>query len=541
MVKKLKQYISQFYAMTSIYRKSYLLSVLMLLSIGLLGALTWQAVSSSMAHREAARGVARDYATLAVDEFQNTLKSAVGYWVIHQLGSALQDPTKTLKQNIQRVFSADRNALNQREIIARESVDSIYLLDSETRSTSIQYGEAIKESDSHLNLLLKTLDINSISPYKVIHQEYKTFILIPLSNNNIVFMRLDNKKLSAWFKRIYDNADLIPESLQKDTAIDDILYIEITSPYNQSLFNSHTQYDESIIIGKKFSDNYEGLFSGYEIHASISPQFIPKLVIGGLPGSQLPLLYTLMTLTLVVITTTFWIIIKEHKLNRLRSEFIANASHELRTPITQIRMYAETILLGRVKSIETQHSYLRVINRESIRLSQLLDCILSFSKQSSSAVDEATEYCDVNEHLMSTIDEYRKVLLNEDSKLVFSSKEKVFANINTNGLRQIIINIIDNANKYGPAGQTITISSSQKNNYINISISDQGPGIPPCYHNKIWKPFYRLPINKKKAINGNGIGLSIVNDLIRKMNGKVSIENNLDCGVCFTISLPLPA
>jgi signal transduction histidine kinase len=228
---------------------------------------------------------------------------------------------------------------------------------------------------------------------------------------------------------------------------------------------------------------------------------------------------------------------RERALSRLRSDFVSRVSHELRTPLTQIRMFAETLLLDRVRSEEERRRSLEIIDRESRRLASLVENVLRFSRGERGEDRVEVRPRDVVPLVRRLLFDFQP-LTSGRARLVASLPERAEALADEDALQQILLNLLDNAVKYGPDGQEIRLAVEAEGNRVRFSVEDQGPGIPPGERERIWERFHRLPRDRESAVAGTGIGLAIVRELARLQGGSTRVEEGGRGGARFVVELP---
>jgi signal transduction histidine kinase len=227
-------------------------------------------------------------------------------------------------------------------------------------------------------------------------------------------------------------------------------------------------------------------------------------------------------------------LLRERALVRLRTEFVASVSHELRTPLTQIRMFAETLLMGRVRSDEERTHALAVIDRESRRLAQLVDNILQFSRGERGHLRLTRERRDVAALLRESVDAFAPLAKARGMKIAVDAPATLVAEIDADAMRQIVLNLLDNAAKYGPDGQTIVVTLEAG---LRLTVEDEGPGIPERDRERVWQRYVRLEREEERAIAGAGIGLAVVRDLVRLHGGTARVEQG-SRGARFVVEVP---
>jgi signal transduction histidine kinase len=259
------------------------------------------------------------------------------------------------------------------------------------------------------------------------------------------------------------------------------------------------------------------------------------LVIGGLPGSRLPWLYALVALSAALAGVAVFQVRRQAQLVRLRSDFVSGVSHQLRTPLAQIRMFAETLALGRVRSAAESRRSLAIIVREAQHLSDLVDNVLCFSRSERGVVSVSRRPVQVQQLLGEVVDALQPLADARGVIIRCALVDAFTCLVDAAALRQMLLNLVDNALKYGPTGQTITISAVRVSGLLRFTVEDEGPGIPDEISALIWEPFWRAP---GSAEGGSGIGLAVVRDLTAAHQGRAFVDTSVSRGARFVIELP---
>jgi two-component system phosphate regulon sensor histidine kinase PhoR len=228
---------------------------------------------------------------------------------------------------------------------------------------------------------------------------------------------------------------------------------------------------------------------------------------------------------------------REKRLARLRSDFISNVTHELKTPLTSIRMYAESLMMGRLKSDSEQKEYLSVVVNEADRLKRMINNILEFSRMEKGK----PEYHLVNSNLATILNTARQEMNHwfekEQFEVVTELDETIYAELDPEKMKQAIGNLLSNAIKYSTDIKKVFIRLFRKPDHICIEVEDRGIGIPEDKLARIFEQFYR--IEQKEGISGTGLGLTVVKEIIEAHNGTISVTSEIGKGSRFTIRLPL--
>jgi two-component system, OmpR family, phosphate regulon sensor histidine kinase PhoR len=230
------------------------------------------------------------------------------------------------------------------------------------------------------------------------------------------------------------------------------------------------------------------------------------------------------------------------KLDRLRRDFVANVSHELKTPLTVIQSSAEALLDGAIDDHEVRIPFLRQITDQSARLHALILDLISLARIESG--EEAFEISPTSlvDAIRDSVARHRPTANQRSIQFMLEGERSVDLELQVDpeALEQILDNLIGNAVKYSSPGKMITIGWEAKNAQMaRFSVRDEGPGIPAADLPLVFQRFYRVDKARSRALGGTGLGLSIVKHLVQEMKGKVMAESELGVGTTMTVCLPI--
>jgi two-component system, OmpR family, phosphate regulon sensor histidine kinase PhoR len=246
------------------------------------------------------------------------------------------------------------------------------------------------------------------------------------------------------------------------------------------------------------------------------------------------------TLGIIVLGVGFaaYAVDKEKVANEVKSEFISNVSHELKTPLSLIRMFGELLALGKLKSPDKAKEYAEIITRESERLSRLIDNVLDFSRMERGRAAYDFQPGRLSEVVERSLDVYRHRVEREGCKLVTKIDEGLPETlIDENAMTLLLLNLLENAVKYGKG--EIAVYLTRVGNDLRLVVGDQGPGIPRDEQKKIFDRFYRTREARRTNVRGSGIGLSLVKHIAEAHHGRVTVESEPGKGAAFIIDLPM--
>jgi len=224
---------------------------------------------------------------------------------------------------------------------------------------------------------------------------------------------------------------------------------------------------------------------------------------------------------------------------RAMSDFVSNVSHELKTPLSMIRMFGETLELGNVGR-ERQEEYFRAITKESERLTHMIDNVLDFSKIDAGGREYVLERMDVGEVIRDTVEVYRYHLETRGFDLVVDVSEDLpLCRIDSEAMSRAVLNLLSNAMKYSPDGGRIEVRAWSKRGQAYIEVKDHGIGIAREEQARIFDKFYRTKRTRRGETGGSGLGLALVKHTVDAHRGRVSVTSALGKGSAFRIELPV--
>ncbi|MCC3864529.1 cell wall metabolism sensor histidine kinase WalK [Terrisporobacter petrolearius] len=226
------------------------------------------------------------------------------------------------------------------------------------------------------------------------------------------------------------------------------------------------------------------------------------------------------------------------KLENMRRDFVANVSHELKTPLTSINGFVETLIMNEDLPVNKRNRFLTIIQKESDRLKRLIEDILLLSsiESKNNLVMENIILYDVFKEVYEMIN-YIANSKKIDLQYNFEDKE-VVAQAYGDYLKQLLLNLIDNAIKYTPEGGRVTVNQFTKNDEIVIEVIDNGVGIPKEDQSKIFQRFYRVDKARSRSVGGTGLGLAITKHIVHSLKGSIGLESELGEGSKFIVKLP---
>jgi signal transduction histidine kinase len=362
------------------------------------------------------------------------------------------------------------------------------------------------------------------------------YTLMPTSwGDTLVYgARYSRRALAGILEGVLDGQGLLPATFSAGRRNRDILAVRVRDHSGNVLFESAAAAASPLHASVTLPER-AGLVS---VDAVIRPELAGSLVIGGLPRSRLPFLFGLLGLAAALSIVAVMQLRREGELARLQSGFVSSVSHELRTPLAQIRLYLETLQLGRASTDEQRKWSLQHIERETTRLTHLVENVLRFSTRGT-ADPTQREPTDVVAEVRSIAEEFRPLAESRRATIRVESSPVPALALRADALRHIVLNLLDNAAKYGPAGQTIVVGVHEENGSAVLTVDDEGPGVADSERERIWRPFARGAAATHTG--GSGIGLTIVREVAESHGGHAHVERAPGGGARFVVSLPLVA
>ena len=233
---------------------------------------------------------------------------------------------------------------------------------------------------------------------------------------------------------------------------------------------------------------------------------------------------------------------KEMAVAKLKSDFVSNVSHELRTPLALIRLYAETLELGRITTKEKKQQYYRIIRKESERLTALINNILDFSRIEAGRKEYEFRETDIANLVRNTIDSYRYQIEQQGFALEETIDDGVPpVKVDREAIARALVNLVNNALKYSRDEKYLGVKLYRENGAVKLEVADKGIGIARRDQGKIFEKFYRAGDPLVHNTKGSGLGLSLVRHITEAHGGDISVESAPGAGSKFTLSLPLMA
>ncbi len=526
-------------------RRSALIVGLLLSTLILSGVLAFQAVTAAQYHRVTAETQLHDYARAASEETAARIAQDFEYYGFYPVfrileGLGVWRPLAPLPDSAMLYAGAgdyERRALGV--------VQRLFRFDLATGRLEV----APSTEDANLHWLSDTLPQHVGNGYG---EDWRSAVLIDPGPPQRLFVytlrrtdsglpitaygfELNRDSTRALLDASVKREPVLPPSLLRGVPADSAIVVSLVDGSGQTLYQSHP---DSVADGFVAVAGTDSRLGGLAARVALRGAVADRLIIGGLPSTRLPFTVGLLALTAAFIVIALLQLRREQELSRLRTEFVSNVSHELRTPLAQIRMFAETLLLGRVRSDEEQHRSLLIIDKEARRLTHLVENVLQFSRAERQVVSITPVPTDLAPLVREVLDLYAHTVNTDQVQFQAAIDATVKVNVDRGAVQQMLLNLLDNAVKYGPPRQTITVGLHAHDGRARLWVDDEGPGIPAADRARVWERFARLERERQSATAGTGIGLSVVHDLAVLHGARVWVAEAPGGGARFGIEFP---
>src|SRR5438477_4164375 len=465
-------------------RRGAVVAVLLVLAFAVAAALAVQAYGTARYHRAQADRVLRDYAALAAARVAQRSASEIYYAVVPPL-KALQHaheiaPQKPLPVPRDLHFDTMEHEFSLAPYIRftfRMDLKTGRLTTSGEKLPTVVRRWLIDTLPAHTRAVYDTSwHMGTVLGQPGDDRRYVAYTVLR-DSDGILRTALGFEAKPTALKPLVVQATekfaLLPRPLTGGVQYESMGSIIITDKYGVEIYRSAVQYTSPFTARDTIGTDMGNLFAQATLRGAVAD----KLIIGGLPKSRLPLILGMLGLTAALIGTALFQLRRESQLTRLRTDFISGVSHELRTPLAQIRMFSETLTLGRVRSEEERRRSLAIIDQEARRLTHLVENLLHFSRSERQTTHITPEPTALAPLVQEVLDGFAPLAAARGATLAATVPEDLVVPADPGAVRQMLLNLLDNAVKYGPAGQVVRVSATRHNGSAKLWVDDGGPGI----------------------------------------------------------------
>lgn len=351
---------------------------------------------------------------------------------------------------------------------------------------------------------------------------------------------LDSLEIATTFERVPQDAPLLPEAVTKGRPNTGLFALEVRDARGNIFYRSREWPADEREWPFIAIDSLGPRTAGLVTRLTLVPGTAPSLLAGGLPRAPLPLLLLTGMLGIVAAGVAAAQLRRQGELARLRSDFVAGISHELRTPLAQLRLFLDTLRLKRYDTPQEQEWLVSHLTRETTRLEHLVENVLAASRLDRGMHPSVTLVpLDLGAEVRDAAMAFAPLAASRRAVLDTEVTDGVAVLADQATLRQLVLNLLDNAVKFGPAGQHVRLSVTRSNGTARLTVTDQGPGVPEAEWERIWEAYYRGSGEATRAVGGSGIGLALVREIAGSFRGTATVAAAPGGGAAFTVTMPV--
>jgi signal transduction histidine kinase len=525
--------------------------LLLLFSLSVMLGTAWKAHQLSRQQRQTAEQLLRDYAAFAAWSYQAQLANAlqeVAWQVVNPVmhrnlhySVRIPDAGDLVRYRSQSLRDCRCDSIPRPEtyfgfVLGADTLGMAGTALSSAASTSV-----VRSLTSHLreggDRPVGRMEV--LGPFPAV-PSLVAYGLMPTARMDTVVYGFvyDPASLAPTFADLLATGDLLPKAVSRGRPNQEMLALEVLDQSGELLYRDPNWPSGAWAAEEHLPDRAGGLV----VRTTVRPETAGALVAGGFSRVQLPVLLGVVGLALLMAIVALVQLRRENQLARIRSEFVASVSHELRTPLAQIRLFLDTLRLGRYSTDDQRDWLLGHLVRETTRLEHLVDNVLQFSRRDHSAAGPlALERVELGAAIRETVESFAPLAHSRRVAVDMQLAEGLTVTLDPARFRQLLLNLLDNAVKFGPPGQHIEVVLEQVGDRARLRVTDQGPGVPEAEREAIWEPYFRGTSAERVAVGGSGIGLAIVRDAAASFGGRVWVEAPTGGGAVFLVELPLAA
>ena len=334
-------------------------------------------------------------------------------------------------------------------------------------------------------------------------------------------------------RKIVDSARLLPASLPAGRPADSVLSVELGSADGRSLLTRGRPRGGAF----RGTDRFDAMFGRATVTVDLDPGLESALYFGDGPKAHISLFLLALTIAGALAGLSVLLLRREQELTRRRADFTSSVSHELRTPLAQILLCGETLQGGRARAAEDQRWATNVIVREARRLITMVENVLHVARAERQALTLAPEWLELGPVIGEILRDFAPLAEPREVRWRIALEAQVVALVDRFALRQMLLNLLDNAVKYGPVGQEVSIVLRLEDGTAAVEVADEGPGIPAAERASVWEPYWRGQGAVARSETGAGLGLAVVRELVVGHGGTVRVADS-ERGARIVVTLP---
>jgi len=351
------------------------------------------------------------------------------------------------------------------------------------------------------------------------------------------FAAAANAYTRAIAEPLYRDRPLLPVALVGRAPGDSLYSIIISDSAGRVYYRSPVQYASRYRGRVPIDPSLDPL----TVELALRRETSDRLVMGGVPASRLPMITALFALASLLLVTVIYQLRREYRWVRTREDFVSGISHELRTPLAQIVLFSDLLRLGKISASDERLRAAEIVSEEARRLTMLVENLLRFSRGGAVQPEFHRQPVALGLMVRDTAQTFAPLVTAAGMSLEISVDDDLWTDADPQAVRQILLNLLDNAVKYGREGGIIGITAALRGETARIEVENEGAGVPLADRDRIWERFVRLPPHVNSSIAGSGIGLSVVRRLTDLHEGRAWVEDRDPSdppGARFVVTLP---
>jgi signal transduction histidine kinase len=383
-------------------------------------------------------------------------------------------------------------------------------------------------------------DLNHEAPselqsFNISRNEYDSTLQIGFFKLPSAFQKSKLFALGYPFNKDYILSTLFPEILTSVELGKDV-FVGILGDKDSLLYIQHNNPVSNYLV----ADNFSKLFVNWKVALFDNEGKSIEQLVGKEKQLYLMLFAGIIIVMLIGIVVMIRAVIHESEISRMKSEFVSNVSHELKTPLALIRLFGETLESGIVSDEKKRQEFYGIIRKESERLTHLINNVLDFSRMDTGVKEYNFKEADLVEVVRSTLEAYKFHIRDDGFKIESElPDESITLKIDKDAISQVLLNLLNNAVKYSEERKYIQVRVCKNSISALISVTDHGVGIPKEELKKIFDKFYRVSTAKTRETRGTGLGLTLAKHIVEAHGGTIEVESEVGKGSRFMVSIPL--
>jgi signal transduction histidine kinase len=486
--------------------------------------LAFQAISAARSRQALTDAMLRQYAELAATEFARAARRSIDMSVSRRLTAYVHHPAKDNNQ-------CDCSPLTKVDAWFEVAPDGSIVVRSgdipaATSGEIAKYVNADRSAEGSHRIRFLASDPTRLAALRP--EPHAS------SGGGVIGLVTERDVLQPMLAHTFRRATLLPPALVKGGAWQGLVDLHVETADGRRVFSSDdTLTGPQVAVADLFPDDPAAL----RVRASMTPAYVASLGPEHTGGPSGPLVIGLVVVNVMLVTVGLWQLARERELARLRGDFVAGVSHELRTPLAQIRMFADTLLLDRVRNPQEGRRAIEIISHETRRLSQLVENVLYFHRHRRAPSSVPGTAMNLSALVLDVVEGFKPLAASKRARLSTNiPAHEVIVIANGDGIRQVLLNLLDNAVKFGPADAVIDVSLQLAGDRARVAVEDSGPGVPAADRRRIFEPFER---GESRGAGGAGIGLAVVRQIVSEHHGDTFVEAAAAGGARFVVELPL--